>query len=247
MSSFRMGQCLSCIRPNYPARVLMEAFDSYGCLVVRVYMFKFTFDCVVFRVRCVDGTALGLAVCIVSHIVLRTRVTLFAFCSEVVHMIYITAKGIPLTTAASCWAVGGRLMRLQRSDFLEHVAADQAPTVFTISQALQDEYPEVHKAMRAACGAKESKWQMVKRPKTGVVSASGDRGGRQVVPSSASSGQLQPKAPASGGAKASPSKKPVDVDVTSLGSLWVRLQMMRRVRNTKDAPLLWRSGRAIVV
>lgn len=210
-------------------------------------MFEFTFDCIVFSVRCVEGKAPELAVCMFIHIVLRARVALFAFCSEVVHMIYITAKGIPLTTAASCWAVGGRLMRLQRSDFLEHMAADQEPTVFTISKIMQDEHPEVYKAMRAACGAKGSKWQMGKRPKTGVGSASGDRVSPQVVPSSASSGQLQQKVPASGGAKASPPKKPADVDVTSLGSLWVRLQMMRRVRNTKDAPLLWRSGRAIVV
>ena len=162
-------------------------------------------------------------------------------------MIYITAKGIPLTTAASCWAVGGRLLRLQRSDFLEHVAADQEPTVFSISQALQGEHPEVYKAMRVVCGAKGSNWQIGKRPKTGMGSASGDRVGPQVVHSSTKSSQLQPKAPASGGAKASPSKKPTDVDVTSLGSLWERLQLMRRVRNTKDAPLLWRSGRAIVV
>ena len=162
-------------------------------------------------------------------------------------MIYITAKGIPLTTTASCCAVDGRLVRLRRSDFVEHVAADQTPTVFTISKALKDEYPEVHGAMRAACGAKGSKWQMVKRQETGVVPASGERGGRRVVPSSASSGQVRPKAPASGGAKASPSKKPVDVDVTSLCSLWERLQMMRRVRNTRDAPLLWRSDLAIVV
>ena len=162
-------------------------------------------------------------------------------------MIYITAKGIPLTTEASCCAVGGRLMRLQRTDFLEHVAADQTPTVFTMSKIMQDQHPEVYKAMRAACGAKGSKWQMEKRPKTGVGSASGDRVGPRVVPSSTSSGQLKQKAPASGGAKTFPPNKPVDVDVPSLGSLWMKLQMMRRVRNTKDAPLLWRSGRAIVV
>ena len=210
-------------------------------------MFEFRFDCVVFSVRCVDGKVPGLVVCIFSHSDLRARGEMFISCSEVIHMIYITAKGIPLTTATSCWAVGGRLMRLQRSDFLEHVAADQEPAVFAVCQVLRDEHPEVYKAMRAVCGAKGSKWQMKKRPKTGRGSASGDRVSPQVMHSSAGSGQCEDKAPASGGARAPPSKKPVDVDVTSLNSLWVRLQMMRRVRNTKDAPLLWRSGRAIVV
>ena len=162
-------------------------------------------------------------------------------------MLYITAKGIPLTTAKSCWAVGGRLSRLQRSDFLEHVAADQEPTVFSIGRALREQHPEVYRAVRAVCGAKESKWQIGNRPKTGPGSASGDRVGPQLMPGSTKSPQLQQEAPASGGAKASASKKPVHVDVTSLGSLWEKLQMVRRVRNTKDAPLLWRSGRAIVV
>ena len=161
-------------------------------------------------------------------------------------MIYITAKGIPLTTAASCWAAGGHLRILQRCDFLEHEAADQEPTVFTMSKTMQDQYPEVYKALRAACGAKGSKWQMGKRQKTDVGSASGDRLRPPVATSSASSGQLKQKAPASGGAKASSPKMSVDVDV-SLGSLWERLKMMRRVRNTKDAPLLWRLGRAIVL
>ncbi len=162
-------------------------------------------------------------------------------------MIYIVAKGITMTTAACCWASGGPVRRLPQSNFVGHDPADQQAANFVVTAEFKRDHPEVTKALRAACGAKASRWKIVKpdqKTRCAAPARPGPaRGGQLRSVSSASGDAPGNSAKISGCAATRGPKQAIEIKVTNLDSLWSALQMMRRVRNSKHAPLAWRAER----
>jgi len=142
------------------------------------------------------------------------------------HLTYIVSKGITVTTAASCASVGGNVRRLRRSEFVEHRAASEEEVAFSFEEGFARRHPEVVAAVRTCASPKTSKWRVEKVSKKAASGASGSQ--RRQPP-------VQKK-----------NNKIVSIEVAGLESMWQSLLLLRRVRNTKAAPLAWQSDRVYV-
>ena len=131
-----------------------------------------------------------------------------------VHMIYIIARGLPVTTQEYCAGAQGDVRRISKSGFIEHERASEVPVELLIQQSFRSECPEVLTALRECCsGDALSKWSVVRKFSK---------------PPSNSTGSTKKKY----------------IEVSSLTSLWQSIQVLRRVKNSSDAPFVWKHGRA---
>jgi hypothetical protein len=142
------------------------------------------------------------------------------------HLTYIVSNGITVTTAACCASVGGNVRRLRRSEFVEHRAASEEEVTFAFEEDFARRHPEVVAAVRTCASPAASKWRVEKRSSGAASGASGSQ--RRQPP-------VQKK-----------NKKMVSIEVAGLESMWQSLLLLRRVRNTKAAPLAWRKDRVYV-
>ena len=187
--------------------------------------------------------------------------------AKVVHLAHIVAKGIPVTTAECSLAVGGNVRRMPRSHLVEHMASTQEVS-FAFGESFKTNYPQVVSAVKqcvknvdchwsvagksVSCGNSRSSARGSGAHKSSSAPASGGnnrspapaRGGGNRSPAPASGGSSRSPAPASGGSnKPLTQRKKVTVEATDLESIWQSLLLLRRVRNSKSAPLVWRRDR----
>ena len=143
----------------------------------------------------------------------------------VVHFIYIVGKGLPVTTSSCCWRHGGRLGQLPRSDLVEHVPTLSQSMDFEFSREFRRMHSDAVTAVSHCADQKSSLWRIL-------------RSGNSANASAAACG-------ASLAAETSGKKKPKSklVRIGGLGDLWQMCQVLRRVRNSKEAPFVWRRDR----
>ena len=138
-------------------------------------------------------------------------------------VLYMVAKGIPVTTVACCDSVGGDVRKLPRADLLEHVPATASGTQFIIHEDFKQQFGEVLQALRVCASASGSKW-----------SIRTFRGAERPIP---------PK-PACSGIDANSKESQgrgffLKVAITNLPELWSFLQQSRRLRNGRSAAIFW--------
>ena len=151
------------------------------------------------------------------------------------------------------------MRKLARSNVVEHTPATERHVEFVFDEGFQRQRQDAVRAVRACAG----KWtvNVTKTPRAskGATPARGNSsrgstpacggGSSSCAPacggdSSSSGGGRGSSAPASGGQIQEKKKqKSMSVSVSSLGDLWQLLQMLRRIRNSRDAPLIWREER----
>lgn len=135
------------------------------------------------------------------------------------HLTYIVGNGITVTTAACCASVQGDVRKLRKSAFIEHRAASGENATFAFAEDFARRHPQVVAAVKACAAPAASKWRVEKRTRGAASCAT---------------------------KKSCASTKKVSIEVTGLDSLWQHLLLLRRVRNTKTAPLAWRGDRVCV-
>ena len=142
-----------------------------------------------------------------------------------VHLTYIVGRGITVTTASCCASVGGNVRRLARSDLIEHRPASEVDTTFTIGADFKRRHPQVVEALKDCADYANSKWRVEKAK----------------APVAASGALNRPPEPTRSGGR-----KKLHIEVTGLESCWQSILSLRRVRNIKTAPLVWRGDRVCV-
>ena len=168
--------------------------------------------------------------------------------------VYMVAKGIPLTTAACANARGGNVRLLPSSNVVHLIPANSRNVDFTFQVEFTRQHMEVVDAVRHCCQDPGSKWKIndnkckgkVKPPsksqcseaarsaRQGSCAAVPSRGGKQVSVAAlpACGGDEIPTGPKR-------NERRLHCDVGCLTDLWTVIQQLRRVRNTRGAPVLW--------
>ena len=155
----------------------------------------------------------------------------------VIHATYIVAKGIMVTTAATCQDVSGDLRQIPQSHFIEHVPATEQPVEFDFDEGFKKRHAQVVRAVINACQdghwkVKKNTKQKAKNPRERAPACGGAITTDLETPATASGGQTRGK------------KRLMVVPVGSLLDLWQLLQGLRKIRNSRGAPLIWRGERA---
>ena len=148
----------------------------------------------------------------------------------VIDVLYLVARGLPLTTQACAARVSGRVQSLTPAEVMEHSPMKTFKTEFLLEASFRRSHREVKRAIRACCALPDSKWVLVEK----------------FAPSRPGKGGKNSK-PASGGAPRRRATHQRQVLVSSLGTLWEWLQATRRIKNTKHAALWWRADTPIRV
>jgi hypothetical protein len=128
------------------------------------------------------------------------------------HMLYIVARGLPVTTATCALKVQGHVRSLPRADVIEHAQLKLQKIEFLFENNFRRRHPEVLEAMSNCGGLAGSRWQIVGRFGDPRPAASGAEGSRRI-------GQLR---------------------VADLASFWDWLKSHRVVVNSKHARFFWR-------
>ena len=82
------------------------------------------------------------------------------FVSEewMVHLIYIVAKGMPITTEECAGKCGEGVETLRPSQLIEHQATKTSSNVFFLSEDFKTRYPAALKALNNCVKLQDSKW-----------------------------------------------------------------------------------------
>lgn len=140
-------------------------------------------------------------------------------------VVYMVAKGIPVTTVPCCDSVGGDVRKLPRADLLEHVPATASSTQFIIHEDFKLQFGEVLRALRVCASASGSKWSIGKTPASGAE--------RPIAPKPAGSGIDANSKETQGNERLS------KMVINNLPDLWSFLQQSRRLRNGRSAAIFW--------
>ena len=149
----------------------------------------------------------------------------------VLHLLYVVARGLPLTTFSCAYALKGEMKRILSPWVREHVPLLHTPFYFILPKSLHAEYPALATAIKAVKLLEESRWDY------------------QLVESMPSTTTRQPAAPKAK-AKGAPKKvgrpkaqqKRVTVLIPDLLSMWKWLKANRCTRNGGEARMCWRRG-----
>jgi hypothetical protein len=129
-----------------------------------------------------------------------------------VTMVYLIFRGLPVTTKACVERHGGNLERLAKSDVVQHTPAKTVHVEISLAVQLKKSYPALERAVKKCCAMAGSNWMYLSKDR----SASGDT--------------------------RDPGRKKIErVHLDTLESFWQWIQPMRKVVNSRTAPLLWRN------
>ena len=150
----------------------------------------------------------------------------------VIAVVYMVAKGIPITTAACCNAVGGDVRKLPRSHIVDHDPAIKNRLQILYQEQFKRQHRDVIEACSSCAGMPGSMWEI--KALRGAATAPA-RGG-----TTATSGDTGGSVPASGG---NDKTRPRRCEVSCLNDIWQLAKQLRRVRNVRTAPVVWRKER----
>ena len=170
-----------------------------------------------------------------------------------VGMVYVVFRGLPVTTTACIRRTEGLMVRLAKSEVMEHVPAKTQHVEIDFSISMKRKHPDVVQAVRNCCVMPGSNWRygVTKESsrgepdkKKGSASADHATNRKQTeTGGSASGGQSSTtRGSASGNNATNRKQKLVRVQFDSLQGFWEWLQPLRRVLNSSHAPLLWRQN-----
>ena len=155
----------------------------------------------------------------------------------VIHLCYIVARGLPVTTAAEMFPLRGDLRSLPAHSVREHVPLMYRRIRFFVTQELNRTSPELASCIRAVQNMKSSCWRV-------EVLKEDDE--TQLAAPAAGCEQQQRKWPkvqakAKGFAKRQLEKK-LEVHIPDLPTMWRWLQAERRCINAPYTRMCWRAG-----
>jgi hypothetical protein len=161
------------------------------------------------------------------------------------HVLYIVARGIPITTAAGALSANGEMKTIPATSLREHEPQMNRRLLFLIAKKLNDECPALATALRAVEQMTSSAWRVELTDEIGVpaqsaraTAASG--ASRQTPPNGASSTARRPKAAAKRRGRPVAAAKEVEVRVPDLATMWAWLKSNRRTVNAKYTRMCWR-------
>ena len=184
----------------------------------------------------------------------------------VIHLLYIVARGLPLTTHKIALALSGDLRKLKPAFVRDHKPLFENRILFLVSKKLNSESPAVASALRAIEQTEGSAWRVEVRevveesvPATAPDAA---RGARQsgprvaamtpatrrasVAPRMQLANRVAAKRLARPKARGRPKKTQGEkiVPVPDLRAMWTWLQANRQVRNANCTRMFWRGQAA---
>ena len=194
-------------------------------------------------------TRSGLHACRTAHMAIVDDLGRFhsdeADVEWVMHVLYIVARGIPITTAAGALSANGEMKTIPATSLREHEPQMKRRLLFLIAKKLNDECPALATALRAVEQMTSSAWRVELTDEIGVpaqsaraTAASG--ASRQTPPNGASSTARRPKAAAKRRGRPVAAAKEVEVRVPDLATMWAWLKSNRRTVNAKYTRMCWR-------
>ena len=145
----------------------------------------------------------------------------------VLHMLYIVARGLPLTTWATARALRGDMKRVAVTSLREHEPQMIRRVVFLIDRALHGECPVLAAAIKGIAQIPSSAWR---------VKVTGGVGGQPAAPTGGVGGQPAaptPKAAVKRRGRPTAAAKEEEVRVPDLASMWAWLRSNRKTVNAK--------------
>ena len=151
----------------------------------------------------------------------------------VLHMLYIVARGLPLTTWATARALRGDMKRVAVTSLREHEPQMIRRVVFLIDRALHGECPVLAAAIKGIAQIPSSAWR---------VKVTGGVGGQPAAPTGGVGGQPAaptPKAAVKRRGRPTAAAKEEEVRVPDLASMWAWLRSNRKTVNAKYTRMCW--------
>ena len=163
----------------------------------------------------------------------------------VLHMSYIVARGLPLTTAAGALSVIGDMKRIPVTRLREHEPQMQRRVLFLITKKLNAECPALATGLRAIEQMSKGGWRVELTDEIGVpgqsVSATAASGAVCKKSSNGTSSTRRSlKAAAKPNGRPASAAKVVEVRVSDLATMWAWLQRNRRTVNANYTRMCWR-------
>ena len=166
----------------------------------------------------------------------------------VLHVLYIIARGLPLTTIACALSVKGDMKNIPRTSLREHEPQMKKRVLFLIAKKFNAECPALATALRAIELMPSSAWRVKLTDEIGLpaqsVSATAASGASSCnTPSKGtSSTRGRPKAAAKSRGRPAAAAKEVEVRVFDLATMWAWLRSNRRTVNAKYTRMCWQRG-----
>jgi len=157
----------------------------------------------------------------------------------VICILYVVARGIPVTTVKYVDEKKGNVQKLHPRSFVKHNVGTDKAVEWSFDQQFKQQFPDIVDAVHHCTEAANSKWKVVKPVKgsrsvgTPAVSANSDRESRSL----ANDGKQQPKT-------RGPQKQKLYVE--TLSQLWGMLQQLRSTINSEAAAVIWMDGRVVM-
>ena len=165
----------------------------------------------------------------------------------IIHLLYIVARGLSVTTNKCALVLTGHLRKIKASMVREHVPLLERSLLFRVHRSLHTQYPELTSAIRAIEKMPASCWRVEVTSdvvvSTVTANAEAASGASSSVRSNslASSSTARPKAAPKKRGRVSVSKKrESSVDIPDLLTLWTWLKANRRNRNASYTRMYWR-------
>ena len=163
----------------------------------------------------------------------------------VLHMLYIVARGLPLTTAAGALSVNGDMKRIPVTRLREHEPQMKRRVLFLITKKLNAECPALATGLRAIEQMSKGGWRVKLTDDIGVpgqsVSATAASGAVCKKSSNGTSSTRRSlKAAAKPNGRPASAAKVVEVRVSDLATMWAWLQRNRRTVNANYTRMCWR-------
>ena len=166
----------------------------------------------------------------------------------VLHLLYIVARGLPVTTAACASSVNGDVKKMPRTSFREHKPQMTRLVNFLIAKQLNAEHPALASALRAIEQMPSSAWRVKLTGDIGASATAASGAHRAASASSAASGAFD-KTPAirrpnvvakSRWGRPVGAVKVADVNVPDLATMLAWLRSNRRTVNANYTRMCWR-------
>jgi hypothetical protein len=157
----------------------------------------------------------------------------------IIHLLYIVARGLSVTTNKCALVLTGHLRKIKASMVREHVPLLERSLLFRVHRSLHTQYPELTSAIRAIEKMPASCWRVEVTSdvvfSTVTANAKAASGASSSVRSNSSKA-----APKKRGRVSVSNKRESSVDIPDLLTMWTWLKANRRNRNASYTRMYWR-------
>ena len=193
----------------------------------------------------------GIHACKTAHMVVLDDLTSLhtdkADLSWVLALLYIVARGLPVTTAQVALSLQGDMKRIPVTSVREHEPQMKRRVLFLITKKFNAQCPALATGLRAIEQMDSSCWRVkltddIAAPieNTTTQAAGGAHGNARRQPAAPRVKQRQPAAPKHRGGRPATAGKEVEVHVSDLAVMWLWLRNNRRTVNARYTRMCWR-------